>query len=366
MIYFPLYAKSLDIPDVNIGLIFTLFNVISLIIMLLFGILTDYLGSRKIIVVGAIGILLWLAGIAFFDSFLFFLIAYFFGGIGSVLFLISLNTAFYSALDEQSNTTYITLFYICATLGFMVGPFTAGILTKYFEYPQVFKFDILIILLIFIFIYKSQLPQKVQFKISDYLQDIKNLKVILFILITAIFYSHYGVEQTSYTLLMKNNIKLTDVQIGNIFIILGFWIAAVTLIIGKILKTKYLVLAYAFGLILCGVFQFLTGYSEQFYSFIICRLLHTFGDAVCTLMLGILVTFVFNKNRLGFSFGFFLMAQLAASIPFSYISGILSKKNDYSMPFYFNGIFIILLAFVILIFRKKLRLIFGLEKNKTR
>jgi MFS family permease len=157
---------------------------------------------------------------------------------------------------------------------------------------------------------------------------------------------------------MKHNAKLTNIQIGQIFIILGLWISLITLLIGFLAKTKYMIYVYGTGLFFSGIFQFFTGLSESYSSLIIFRLFHTLGDAVCTLSLGIIISNVFHVNRLGFSFGFYLISQLIAAIPFSYISGIISFDNNYAIPFYFNGIFMTVCSLMIIIFRNRIKKIF--------
>jgi len=361
MIQFPPYAKNAGLSDVQIGTILSLYNIISLIFMLPFGIITDRLGARNIIMTASVLILSWLGIVAFYTSFKMLIIAFILGGIGTVLFLISLNAAFYSMLDFDKAQKKVTFFYIAATLGFMFGPFIGSNLLQFIGYSNTFKADMIIICIMMIIILNVSWPKNVEFNIFDYLKDF-NKKSFILILLTFVFYSHYGTEQTSYTLYMKDNVKLTDFQIGNVFIILGFWVSLVTLLTGKLSNTKYMILIYGSAVLISGFFQFFTGYFKTFETFIVMRLLHTCGDAVCSLMLGILVTIVFNKNRLGFSFGFFLFAQLIASIPFTYVSKALSKTNDYSLPFYFNGAFMSFCAILILLYRKKLRRILGMDK----
>ncbi|HPG31715.1 MAG TPA: MFS transporter, partial [bacterium] len=334
MIYFPPYANKCGISNIGLGSILSVYNIISLIFMIPFGILTDKFGSKKIMNAGVVLLIIWVILVAFCSDFYCFLAGYFFGGIGTVLFLISLNSAFYSSINISNSKKYITYFYTASTLGFMLGPFIGSYLVKYLKYETAFKIDILNLLFMLALIVKTEMPKQLYFRFSDYLKDF-NLKTFILILLTIIFYSHYGTEQTSYTLLMQKKLDFSDLQVGNVFVVLGLWISIVTLIVGKLSKAKYLILIYCFGVMTSGLFQFATGLSNNYFDFLIYRVLHTLGDAICMLMLGLIVSLVFDKSRMGFSFGFFLMAQLIASIPFSYISGILSRNGNYSTPFFF-------------------------------
>jgi len=241
-----------------------------------------------------------------------------------------------------------------------MGPFIASYLVKFLGYENCFKFDILIICSALLLIVNTEWPKTVEFNFFDYLKDF-NLKSLMFIILTFIFFSHYGVEQAVYTLFMKSNVNLNEMQIGRLFVILGIWITFVTIITGKYSTTKLIVLVYAIGIFLSGAFQLFTGYTQTYIPFIIMRILHTCGDAVCSLMLGVLITYVFNKKRLGFNFGFFLIAQLLASIPFTYLSGAIVTNQNYTAPFYYNGIFMIFGSFALIIFRKRIRRIFGID-----
>jgi len=365
--FFPIYAKDLQINDTQIGLIFSVFSAISLIFMLPFGMITDKFGVKKVITLAGFLMLVWSLGLAFETKFIYFLLAYFIGGIGSVLFLVSLNTAFYFRVSNQmqaKESVYkITLFYTAATLGFALGPFLGSFVINELGYQTAFKIDSVAIILIIVLLQFDDWQTKLQFNIIEYIKDIKQKKMLILLLLTAFFYSHYGVEQTVYTLFMKKKVGLNDIEIGRIFLILGIWISFVTISTGKILKTRWLILFYAFGLFMCGAFQLLTGFADSFVILVIFRIAHTCGDAICTLMLGLIVNYVFEKKRLGFNFGFFLMSQLLASIPFSYISGVMINPtlNNYSSPFYLNGALIMSASIFILFFRKYLRKIFELD-----
>jgi len=361
--YLPLYFKEQGITDEGIGLLVALLSITALALVLPFGFLSDRVTPRRLMTIGAGIFFFYSLMIRWCEGFAALFAVVLSGGLGASLFYISLNALYYKHLEEESQGMRIAFYLAGAILGYAAGPFAGGIIYQYWGIKDLFSIVAGSNLLLIILTRILPAGAPVSMKLQDYLKDIWRPEVLFLVLCTFVISSHYGVEQTSFTLLMKKDLQFSGIQIGAIFSWVGIWIAAITILAGGLFdRTRRLLLLMGLSIFVSGLFRSLTASVNSFSSILLIRLGHTLGDAFFILLQGVLVVSIFSRKRLGGNFSFIFFINLVATTIFALLSGAVTRHTGYRFVFFANGILMMGVALVILLSLGRLRRVFR-ERN---
>lgn len=353
--YLPIYLKDTGIGDGQIGLIIAIYSIATLPTVIPLGVLSDRIRAGRVIQAGAILLALYPTSLLMTtnSSYLFTIVLI--GGIGSAAVQVSLNAIFYKNLSRHNAGKRVGLFIIGGALGFSMGPFTGGIILTYLSIAGVFYLAICLAALLFALACNIQDTCPAIFSLNDYSKDLSKPKVQFLLLSVFTMATHAGVEQTSYSLLLKKTLLFSDFQIGLLYGIIGLWIGVLILVSGHLFDRSQKVIPVLSGaILLSGIFQWLTAYVSGLWDLLAIRLIHTLGDAFCLSLNGILVLLVFPHERVGGNFGVTHTAYILAVFTGAIGSGYINSYWGYQRSFALSGIVMILAAILMAFNGKKI------------
>jgi MFS family permease len=353
--YLPLYLKSMGVGDSLIGAMISLFSLTTLLAILPVGFLSDRILAGRIIQGGVVFFLLYPMSLLLTEDIKYLFLGIFMGGIGSATIQVFLHSLFYKTMPQESRGKRVAFFFIGGSLGFSLGPLTGGIILTYFSIDMVFY--LVIALTVFLFFLARQIQETLplKFSLKEYGNDLLKPKVWFLLLSIFTVATHIGVEQSSYSLFLQQELFLTDFQIGLLYSIIGVWIATLSLVSGYLFDRQQRVTMVLSGSIfLSGVFQWVTVYAYGFWWLFGIRLLHTLGDAFYLTLNAILVSLVFPHERMGGNIGVIYTVHMLAIFAGALGSGFINTHYGYSFSFILSGMVMILVAILLTINRKRL------------
>ena len=353
--YLAIYLKQLKIDDLLIGFVISIFSITMLLTLFPFGVLSDKYSPKRIMQVGIIFLAFYILGMIITSNTLYLCFFIFLGGIGEVLFFISIHSLYYKYLGNTWTGKKIGAFITASLFGFAFGPLLGGFIYKWFGIDMLFSIALLLISILFIFSFKLVDSKPIRFTLSEYKYDLKTGKSIFLILTIFLISLHFGVEKINIGLFMKNYLNIDLEKIGILYAIVGVWMGAVTYIAGYLIdRKKNIVLLLSVGLILSGFFQSIIPLTFNWTSFLSIRLLHTIGDALVLLTQGVLVSIIFPDERVGGDFGFSQVFRTLGIFIGAVLTGILNRYYGYGMAFIISGIIMTLAGIIFLLGKNKI------------
>lgn len=352
--YLPVLFHTYGFTDTQIGFVIGLNSLASIILVFPLGVFSDYFSPKKIVVFGAMCYSVYFLLLTVVKEFYIICAAVFLGGLGAASISIILISLYLKLIGETDRGKKVSVMHVGCYLGFGAGPLAGGYLYEIVGPVSMFHYAFLlsIVLLLLTFFLRDYPP--VVFSFKDYKKDMKNPKALFLIAAVFMLGTHFGVEQSSFSLFMQNNIGLHNTDIGFVFFALGLWMAVFVPFAGKVLDKKPgAFLFFALGLFVSSIFQVLTAYTTTFTNLLIIRLIHTFGDMLAILEMDVLTSLFFPAKRLGGNSGILFCVRTFAIFLCAYFSGYLNEIGGYGMSFVVNGIMVLLFSLCALLLIRK-------------
>lgn len=352
--YLPLLFHAYGFTDTQIGFVIGLNSLSSIILVFPLGIFSDYSSPKKIVVFGAICYSAYFLLLTVVKDFYFICAVVFLGGLGAASISIILISLYLKLIGENDRGKKISVMHVGCYLGFGAGPLAGGYLYEIVGPVTMFNyaFVLSVVLLLLTFFLRDYPP--VVFSFKDYKKDMKDPKALFLIAAVFMLGTHFGVEQSSFSLFMKNNIGLHNTEIGLVFFALGLWMGVLVPFAGKILDRRPgAFLFFALGLFVSSIFQVLTAYTTTFTNLLFIRLIHTFGDMLAILEMDVLTSLFFPAKRLGGNSGILFCVRTSAIFLCAYLSGYLNDTGGYGVSFIVNGIMVFLFSLCALLLIRK-------------
>jgi MFS family permease len=353
--YLPFLFKSYGLTNPMIGTVISLYAISSMILVLPMGFLSDYFSPKRIIIVGAFLFDLYFLFLLLVKSFPKLIPVALVGGIASAILTTVLYALYLKIIEKKRKGREVALFQLGSYLGYGFGPLAGGVLLSKTQPSTLFTIALIssFALLFTTFFLKDSTP--IIFSFKEYREDFKRLRTLILISGIFVMATHFGVEQSSLTLLMSENVKLSPSKIGMIFCGIGLWMASLVPFAGYLRDLRGKVFTFLwFGLLISGVFQFITGFVSSSTSLLLVRILHTTGDTMAILEIGVLTALFFPEHRLGGNSGLLLIIRTLAIFVGAFVAGFLNMKFGYGASFMANGAFVFIFALTILILRLKI------------
>lgn len=342
--YLPVYLKTINISNVEIGILIAVFSFIAPMLAFFFGFLSDRLSPRSLVQLGAGLIILSLCGLYFAISFSTLLPLFIIAGAGTTFFLISLDSLYFKHLQGKKGVKLAILMF-SGHLGFGLGPLTGGFVIELFAERAVFLVGAVAMLLLLMITTKIDDIPPVKFALTQYRKDLRKKEVLFLILIILTVGFHFGVERTNLALFMNTAVNLTAWEIATVFGIAGLWLGVFSLICGYAFDTKKKVFALLpLGLAISGIFQVLTPLANSYLAMIVVRVLHISGDAFLILSSVMIISIIFPLERMGGSFGLMMTIRAGGTFLGALISGYLNARYGYHVPLIVSGALLIILS----------------------
>ncbi|MGV1097912.1 MFS transporter [Thiovibrio sp. JS02] len=348
--YFPVLLKGYGLGDLRIGMVIGLFSLSSMALMLPLGVFSDLFSPKRTMLCGALLYGLYFWALLLVRSFAWLLPAVFLGGLGSAALIVVSESLYLKHFAQEQRGRRVAIYQLSTYLGFGLGPLVGGLLVQQGS-ERLFLVALLTTLLIVVLCLALDDYEPIVFSFRKYGEDVAQFKPLLLIACLFVMGTHFGVEQTSFSLLLKEGLRLSAGQIGLIFAGLGLWMALVVPFIGRLHdKRESVFLFFLGGLAVSALFQVLTAWARDFWSLLCIRLLHTLGDAVALLEFGVLVALLFPSRRLGGNSGLLYGVRALATFLAALAAGHVNLRWGYGASFVANGLLVLLFVAASLFF----------------
>lgn len=350
--YLPLLLKSYSFSDQQIGLAIGLNSLSSIILILPFGVFSDYFSPKRTLTLGAVCYSAYFLLLITLRDFFGICLAVAIGGVGAAAIRVILVSLYLKLMGGTGRGKKVAFLQLGGYLGFGLGPLVGGHVYEAYGAGLMIKGAwILSIMIVLLTLLLKDAPPVV-FSFRDYETDVKEPNVLLLIAVVFVLGTHFGAEQTSISLLMKDIIGLDKRDIGLIFFALGAWMAFLVPFVGILMDRKHRVFLFLLvGLLISSCFQFITAFTHTLYSLLIVRMIHTMGDTLAILECDVLTARFFPAARLGGNSGLIFCARTSAIFIFAAFSGWLNQMWGYKMPFIVNGIMVFAFSLIVLLYR---------------
>lgn len=347
--FLPIFLKSTGFSDYHIGIIIGVFSISSIIVVLPAGFLSDIFSPKKIAISSASLIILYIAGLSRFHEYYQLIMLAFIGGIGYSALNIILYSLFLKVMGFELRGKKIAFFQAGAYFGFGCGPLAGGLIIEYYSFSALFAAALVASFALFALTFRLKDSEPLKVAPSVYKTELKDSKIFLLLAISFVYATHFGVEQISFSLLMKEKLGFTGNRIGMVFFIIGIWMSLLSPFAGHSFdKSRDITKLLITGLASSSLFQIATGFVTSFEQMIIIRVLHTLGDAFVILSIGILTSEIFPEQRMGGFTGIVNITRTLGIFLGNIGSGFSNQFLSYDLSLIINGacvfIFTLLIA----------------------
>jgi MFS family permease len=352
--YLPLLFKSYHFSDQQIGFAIGLNSLSSILLVLPFGVFSDYFSPKKTLTLGSAcysGYFLLLITLTDFYGICF---AVALGGVGAAAIRVILMSLYLKLTDGTGRGKKVAFLHMGGYIGFGIGPLIGGYVYETHGAILMIKGAfILSVTIVFITLLLEDAPPVV-FSFTDYKTDIKNRDALFLMAVVFVLGTHFGAEQSSISLLMRDTIGLSKKEIGVVFFALGAWMALLVPFAGVLMDRKQTVfLMLLVGLLISSCFQFVTAFTGTLFGLLIVRMIHTMGDTLAILESDVLTAHFFPAARLGGNSGLIFCIRTSAIFVFAAFSGWLNHVWGYKMPFIVNGSVVFAFSLAALLYRDR-------------
>ncbi len=352
--YLPLLLKSYDFSDQQIGFAIGLNSLASILLVLPFGVLSDRFSPKRALTLGAIlysSYFLFLVILRGFASICF---AVTLGGLGAASTRVILTSLYLKLMGQEKRGKRVAFLHMGGYLGFGLGPLVGGYVYEMCGADSMIKGALILSMAMIVLTLLVADAPPVVFSFRDYRKDIREPNALLLMAVVFVLGTHFGAEQTSISLLMKDVIGLNKKEIGAVFLGLGAWMAFLVPFAGILLDKKHRVfLLLVVGLLISSSFQFITAFTQTFYSLLVVRIIHTMGDTLAILESDVLTAYFFPAARLGGTSGLVFCIRTSAIFIFAAFSGWLNQMGGYKTPFIVSGIMVFAFSLTVLLYGRR-------------
>ncbi len=341
--FLPIFLKSAGFGDYHIGIIIGVFSISSILVVLPAGFLSDVVSPKKIAIASALLLVLYITGLSRFHGYYQLIMLALVGGIGYSALNIVLFSLFLKVMGFELRGKKIAFFQAGAYIGFGCGPLAGGLIIQHYSFDALFTTAILFAFVLFAmtFLLKDSEPFKSRQSLVQN-ASLKDGKILLLLSISLVYATHFGVEQISFSLLMKEKLGFDGNRIGLVFFILGTWMAVLSPVAGhRFDKSRDITMLLITGLASSSLFQIATGFVSSFEQMIAIRVLHTLGDALVILSIGILTSEFFPEHQMGGFNGVVNITRTLGIFIGNIGSGFSNQFLSYDLSLVINGAFIL-------------------------
>jgi len=345
--FLPIYMKAQGLIDAQIGTVFGLMSISALVLMLPLGVLSDLFPPRRLVLFGVCIFILYSWQILTAKSYWQFLLVAPLGGVAVSSFFIVLYALFLKVIDKNQVGKKIAFYQSGMYLGLGIGPAIGGILIREGGFGALLWGVLAGGLIVVTLVLKLPETDTIRLDLGGYKRDLRQGRILLFLILVFVYPTHFGVEQTTLTLLMKESLGFSFTNIGLVYLMVGIWMAFLAPFAGHRFDSSQSLRALLLcGLAISGSFQILTSMVTSFPFMVLVRLLHTVGDVMMILSIGVMTAAFFPEARMGGNSAVVVATRTCGIFTGNVGSGLINGALGYGYSLAISGG--ILLVFVLL------------------
>jgi MFS family permease len=348
LFYFPLYFVDIGLNGFQIGLLLGLFNITGLLFSFVIGAMTDRVKQKRLLFIGGILFSFFYLSLFFSKNFPLLVILFFVAGVSKQIILRTSEAQIYRNASERKGVDMAKYHFFKISpllITYFIGAF---IITSY-GYDVLFIVSSLIAFTIFLVAFSIREHSTYKFEIKKYFVDIKRKETLALAMIIFIFCLHYGAEDTSYTLFLRENLGLGMAEMAFFLSVTIFFLLGGAVYTGYFSDNKKNIFYIAiFSMLVSGAGSLLFSTTGNPVLSFFYRCIHEIGDGSFMVASSIGLVRVFSKERMGGNTGFIGLVIILANFIGSLIFGPIGFRFGYQWPHIISGILSIL-AFLLII-----------------
>lgn len=347
--FLPVHLKSRGLSDAMVGTVMGFYSISALVLMIPLGVLSDRVSPKRVLLGGAALLFMHLVGLRIAQAWYAFLALAALGGLSWAIFQTVLLALFLKVVSPTQRGVKIAVYQMGSYLGFGLGPLLAGSLWGDADYVRMLGFAVAGAALLIVLVLTLQDSDPIRFNLGDYRKDLKQPRALVFLAVWMLYATHFGVEQTSYTLLMRHDLGFTSAQVGWTYMAVGLWMAVMAPATGRGFDARQSVVwLLALGLVVSSIFQGLTAYAQTPSQMIAVRVMHTTGDVPVILAMGIMTAAFFPQGRLGGHSAVVYAVRTLGVFAGNYAAGLVIPLVGYRGTFVASGVLVLVGSLVLL------------------
>ena len=302
--YITIYWVDLGFSHLQVGILIAVFPLISLALMIPFGVFVDRISPKKMVIASQFIFALSIAGLMMTQDFWMTMLLLALGGAGSALFNNALPALFYKTLGTSIRGLKLGFFTAGILVGYGLGSLLGGYIYTAFDMNAIFLFSLLgTVPMVILCLFLADVPGT-RIKISDYRADLSSKSVLVFVILVFAFSLHAGAEQSSFSLFLNKEIKLDTESVGWLFFIHANVMAVLSIVSGYYAdrvnaRGKGLATLYYIGIAVSGLTNIMLMFTTNFGNVLATRLTHAVGDSLTLVTRSLIVSNLFITTRMG-------------------------------------------------------------------
>ncbi len=302
--YITIYWVDLGFSHLQVGILIAVFPLISLALMIPFGVFVDRISPKKMVIASQFIFALSIAGLMMTQDFWMTMLLLALGGAGSALFNNALPALFYKTLGTSIRGLKLGFFTAGILVGYGLGSLLGGYIYTALDMNAIFLFSLLgTVPMVLLCLFLADVPGT-RIKISDYRADLSSKSVLVFVILVFAFSLHAGAEQSSFSLFLNKEIKLDTESVGWLFFIHANVMAVLSIVSGYYAdrvnaRGKGLATLYYIGIAVSGLTNIMLMFTTNFGNVLATRLTHAVGDSLTLVTRSLIVSNLFVATRMG-------------------------------------------------------------------
>ncbi|MBF0118343.1 MAG: MFS transporter [Desulfobacterales bacterium] len=337
------FSENLHFSGNQIGILFSINAITGMLAAFPAGIGNDKISSRTLIILSLFfqGLTFILLGIA--KSFIWVLLIFITWSLSNWIFRLSMDVQFFKVDASKALGLRIGFYQGWRYAGFTIGAIFSGFLISKLD----FKYTLMIIgVICFILIIPSMFLAKTKLakvKISDYKAYFSNKKFILFAIWLLLFATHWGAEQTCYSLFLRKDLNLSMHGLG-LYISSEFIAIIIAIVIsGNLISKGFSIRRLAmYGLFTSGIGHIGMTFTP-IYTSIAFRMIHGIGDGFIFVIMYYGIATLASLEHLGGNAGLISFSTMIGYVVGSLIYSPIGENFGYYFPFWISGFLTLLL-----------------------
>jgi len=302
--YITIYWVDLGYSHLQVGILIAVFPLVSLALMIPFGVFVDRISPKKLVMASQFIFALSIAGLMMTHDFWPTMLLLALGGAGSALFSNALPSLFYKTLGASIRGLKLGFFTAGILVGYGLGSLLGGYIYTGFDMNAIFLFSLLgTVPMLLLSLLLADVPGT-RVKISDYRADLSSKSVLIFVILVFAFSLHAGAEQSSFSLFLNKDIKLDKESVGWLYFIHANVMAVLSIVSGYYAdhvnaRGKGLAALYYTGIAVSGLTNIMLMFTTNFGNVLATRLTHAVGDSLTLVTRSLIVSNLFVTSRMG-------------------------------------------------------------------
>ena len=349
----PLLLFDFGFDGLSIGILMSVFSMVSLFSSFPIGAINDRLSIKYVIIIGMLLESVFFAGLYAFRNFWVMLLFFLAGGLGGNMVDTSVRSLTFKALGHERRGKKLGFYQVATTGGFGTGIILGGLLLFSFRFSGVLLISSAACLALALASWLIADVERIKFPISEYREIILRKGTALFLLPLFIFGIHWGAEHTSYSLFLRQTLGLDYFWSGIYMGIPILFLVAASVLTGMRIDRKGGHRQALFsGIVLSGLGHIMMVLQPAAVSFIF-RLIHEIGDGVAAVSYNLSFSKIFKVERIAGETSAAVTVMVIGNVLGALAFGPLGYAYGFGWPLVISGVLSLVSFAALFLVRKR-------------